>query len=73
MDNTRCKKGEERLRQMKYANSIGPKLAEISPELNRYRKEFAFGDVPAAKAFPRATTNWSSFPGCVLWGMQRKS
>ena len=45
MDDTRCKKGEERLRQMKYANSIGPKLAEISPELNCYRKEFAFGDV----------------------------
>ena len=45
MDDTRVKKGEERLRQRNYANSIGPKLAEISPELNRYRKEFAFGDV----------------------------
>jgi len=45
MDDTRVKKGEERLRQLNYANSIGPKLAEISPELNRYRKEFAFGDV----------------------------
>ena len=45
MDDTRVNKGEERLRQLNYANSIGPKLAEISPELNRYRKEFAFGDV----------------------------
>ena len=45
MSSDRVKKGEERLRQLNYANSIGPKLAEISPELNRYRKEFAFGDV----------------------------
>ena len=51
MDDTRVKKGEERLRQLNYANSIGPKLAEISPELNRYRKEFAFGDVHSRPGF----------------------
>ena len=45
MDSDRIRKGEERLKQLNYANSIGPKLAEVSPELNRYRKEFAFGDV----------------------------
>lgn len=45
MDDSRVRRGEERLKQLNYANSIGSKLAEISPELNRYRKEFAFGDV----------------------------
>ena len=45
MDQARYDKGMKRLQQMNNTSSIGSRLMEISPELNRYIKEFAFGDV----------------------------
>lgn len=45
MDQARYDKGMKRLQQMNNMSSIGSRLLEISPELNRYIKEFAFGDV----------------------------
>ena len=45
MDEKRYEKGMERLKQMNNTSTIGSRLLEISPELNRYIKEFAFGDV----------------------------
>jgi 4-carboxymuconolactone decarboxylase len=45
MDQARYDKGMKRLQQMNNMSTIGSRLLEISPELNRYIKEFAFGDV----------------------------
>ena len=45
MDQARYDKGMKRLQQMNNMSTIGSRLMEISPELNRYIKEFAFGDV----------------------------
>lgn len=45
MDQARYDKGMKRLQQMNNTSTIGSRLLEISPELNRYIKEFAFGDV----------------------------
>lgn len=45
MDQARYEKGLKRLQQMNNMSSIGSRLMDISPELNRYIKEFAFGDV----------------------------
>ena len=45
MDQSRYDKGMKRLQQMNNMSTIGSRLMEISPELNRYIKEFAFGDV----------------------------
>ena len=45
MDQARYDKGLKRLQQMNNMSSIGSRLMEISPDLNGYIKEFAFGDV----------------------------
>ena len=45
MDQARYDKGMKRLQQMNNTSTIGSRLMDISPELNRYIKEFAFGDV----------------------------
>lgn len=45
MDQARYDKGMKRLQQMNNMSTIGSRLLDISPELNRYIKEFAFGDV----------------------------
>ena len=44
-ESERYRKGLDRLREMKNSSPIGAKLCEIAPDLNRYIKEFAFGDV----------------------------
>ena len=45
MDQARYEKGQKRLQQMNNMSSIGSRLKYISPDLNGYIKEFAFGDV----------------------------
>ena len=45
MDQARFEKGLKRLQQMNNNSSIGSRLMEVSPDLNCYIKEFAFGDV----------------------------
>ena len=45
MDQARYEKGLKRLQQMNNMSSIGSRLMDISPDLNGYIKEFAFGDV----------------------------
>lgn len=45
MDQARYEKGLKRLQQMNNMSTIGSRLKEISPDLNGYIKEFAFGDV----------------------------
>ncbi len=45
MDQARYEKGLRRLQQMNNMSSIGSRLKDISPDLNGYIKEFAFGDV----------------------------
>ena len=45
MDEKRYEKGLGRLKQMNNTSTIGSRLMEISPDLNGYIKEFAFGDV----------------------------
>ena len=45
MDQARFEKGLKRLQQMNNNSSIGSRLMEVSPDLNGYIKEFAFGDV----------------------------
>ena len=45
MDQARYEKGLKRLQQMNNTSSIGSRLMEVSPDLNGYIKEFAFGDV----------------------------
>lgn len=45
MDQARYEKGLKRLSQMNNMSSIGFRLKDISPDLNGYIKEFAFGDV----------------------------
>jgi len=45
MDQARYEKGLKRLQQMNNMSSIGSRLKDISPDLNGYIKEFAFGDV----------------------------
>ena len=45
MDQARYEKGLKRLQQMNNTSSIGSRLMEVSPDLNAYIKEFAFGDV----------------------------
>ena len=45
MDQARYEKGLKRLQQMNNNSSIGSRLMEVSPDLNGYIKEFAFGDV----------------------------
>lgn len=45
MDQARYEKGLKRLQQMNNMSSIGFRLKDISPDLNGYIKEFAFGDV----------------------------
>ena len=45
MDRTRLERGVERLAQMRNNSDIGPRLDKVSPELSRYIREFAFGDV----------------------------
>ena len=45
MDQARYEKGLKRLQQMNNSSTIGSRLMEISPDLNGYIKEFAFGDV----------------------------
>lgn len=45
MDQARYDKGLKRLQRMNNMSSIGSRLMEISPDLNGYIKEFAFGDV----------------------------
>ena len=44
-DSERYRKGLERLQEMRNSSPIGARLCEIAPDLNRYIKEFAFGDV----------------------------
>lgn len=45
MEQDRYEKGLKRLQQMNDMSTIGSRLSEISPELNDYITEFAFGDV----------------------------
>ena len=45
MDRNRFEQGVKRLAQMKNRSDIGSRLEGVSPELGRYIKEFAFGDV----------------------------
>ena len=45
MDQQRYAQGAERLKQMKNTSPIGSRLREVSPDLDGYIKEFAFGDV----------------------------
>ena len=45
MNQKRYEKGMTRLKQMNNSSTIGSRLMEISPDLNGYIKEFAFGDV----------------------------
>ena len=45
MNQKRYEKGMTRLKQMNNTSTIGSRLMEISPDLNGYIKEFAFGDV----------------------------
>lgn len=45
MDRNRLERGAERLEQMRHNSGICSRLDEVSPELSRYIREFAFGDV----------------------------
>ena len=45
MDRARYEKGMKRLQQMNDTSSICSRLMEISPDLDEYIREFAFGDV----------------------------
>ena len=45
MDRNRFEKGAERLVQMGHNSDIASRLEHMSPELNRYIHEFAFGDI----------------------------
>ena len=45
MDRNRFEKGAKRLEQMGHSSDIATRLERMSPELNRYIHEFAFGDV----------------------------
>jgi 4-carboxymuconolactone decarboxylase len=45
MNPERYAKGAERLKKMKNTSTIGSRLRDVSPDLDGYIKEYAFGDI----------------------------